>query len=73
MPDPKNLYIPEARLTVIDGEVWDMEIEEPLTSTDAYEALLANLTSDELDDNLFVDLVLAGVIHRVTDADVDEA
>ena len=73
MPDPKNLYIPEARLTVIDGEVWDMEIEEPLTSTDAYEALLANLTSDELDDDLFVDLGLAGVIHRVMGADVDEA
>ena len=73
MPDPKNLYIPEARLTVIDGEVWDMEIEEPLASTDAYEALLAELTSDELEDDLFVDLVLAGVIHRVMGADVDEA
>ena len=73
MPDPENLYIPEARLTVIDGEVWDMEIEEPLASTDAYEALLAELTSDELEDDLFVDLVLAGVVHRVMGADVDEA
>ena len=72
MPDP-HLYIPETRLAVIDGEVWDMGIEEPLTSTDAYEAYLAELTSDELEDDLFVDLVLAGVIHRVMGADVDEA
>jgi hypothetical protein len=68
-----HIYIPEARLAVIDGEVWDMEIEEPLASTDAYEAYLAELTSDELEDDLFVDLVLAGVIHRVMGADVDEA
>jgi|TARA_R110000751_G_scaffold106202_2_gene202161 hypothetical protein len=72
MPDP-HLYIPETRLAVIDGEVWDMGIEEPLTSTDAYEALLAELTSDELEDELFVELVLAGVIHHVMGADVDEA
>ena len=68
-----HIYIPETRLAVIDGEVWDMEIEEPLTSTDAYEALLAELTSDELEDELFVELVLAGVIHHVMGADVDEA
>ena len=72
MPDP-HLYIPETRLAVIDGEVWDMGIEEPLTSTDAYEAYLAELTSDELEDELFVELVLAGVIHHVMGADVDEA
>jgi hypothetical protein len=72
MPNP-HLYLPETRLAVIDGEVWDMGIEEPLTSTDAYEALLAELTSDELEDELFVELVLAGVIHHVMGADVDEA
>ena len=66
-----NLSIPEARLAVIDGEVWDMETEEPLASTDAYEALLAELTSDELEDDVFVDLVLAGVIHHVMGERVD--
>ena len=57
-----HLDIPEARLAVIDGEVWDLEIEEPLASTDAYEARLAELTSDELEDDVFVAAVLQHVM-----------
>lgn len=54
--------IPEARLAVIAGEVWDLETEEPLTSTDAYEAILAELTTRELEDDVFVDAILEHVI-----------
>ena len=54
--------IPEARLAVIAGEVWDLETEEPLTSTDAYEAILAELTTRELEDDVFVDTILEHVI-----------
>ena len=63
--------IPEARLAVIGDEVWDLETEEPLTSTEAYEAIVAELATSDLEDDVFVDLVLAGVIHHVMGERVD--
>ena len=64
MPDPR-IGIPEARLVRMDnGEVWDLETEEPVSDTAAYEAeLVARI--DDLDDDAFVDAVLMGVIHHV--------
>jgi hypothetical protein len=64
-----DLSIPEARLAVIDGEVWDMETEEPLATTDAYEALLAGLSDEQLEDGMFLDALLQHVMgERVDEA-----
>jgi len=61
--------IPEARLAVIGDEVWDLETEEPLTSTEAYEAIVAELATRDLEDDVFVDAVL----QHVMSGQVEEA
>ena len=66
MPDLTRIYIPEARLVELDGEVWDMETEEALCETDAYEAIVAGLSNDELEDDVFVDAVLQRVMSGRT-------
>ena len=66
MPDLTRIYIPESRLVALDGEVWDMETEEALCETDAYEAIVAGLSNDELEDDVFVDAVLQRVMSGRT-------
>ena len=61
--------IPEARLAVIGDEVGDLETEGPLTSTEAYEAIVAELATRDLEDDVFVDAVL----QHVMSGQVEEA
>ena len=53
-------------ITVLNGRVWDTEFEEPVPTSYWFVELLDN---DELSDDLFVELLLNGVIARQQSGD----